>query len=72
VTRASDQASASGGALAVDGKSLRGTRHARSDGQAVHLLAAADQQVSAVVAQAGGGSAALRHRYGSHGATRQR
>jgi predicted transposase YbfD/YdcC len=39
-------------ALAVDGKSLRGTRHASSDGQAVHLLAAAGHQASAVVAQA--------------------
>jgi hypothetical protein len=39
-------------ALAVDGKAVRGTRHASSDGQAVHLLAAADQQASAVLAQA--------------------
>ena len=39
-------------ALAVDGKAVRGTRHARSDGQAVHLLAVADQQASAVLAQA--------------------
>jgi predicted transposase YbfD/YdcC len=38
-------------ALAVDGKSLRGTRHASADGQAAHLLAAADQQAGAVVAQ---------------------
>ena len=40
-------------ALAVDGKSVRGTRHASGDGQAVHLLAVADQQASAVLAQAG-------------------
>jgi hypothetical protein len=39
-------------ALAVDGKAVRGTRHARGDGQAVHLLAVADQQASAVLAQA--------------------
>jgi predicted transposase YbfD/YdcC len=39
-------------ALALDGKALRGTRHASPGGQAVHLLAAADQQASAVVAQA--------------------
>ena len=39
-------------ALAVDGKSVRGTRHASGDGQAVHLLAVADQQASAVLAQA--------------------
>jgi predicted transposase YbfD/YdcC len=39
-------------ALAVDGKAVRGTRHASSDGQAVHLLAACDQQASAVLAQA--------------------
>jgi len=39
-------------ALAVDGKTVRGTRHACSDGQAVHLLAIADQQASAVLAQA--------------------
>ncbi len=38
-------------AVAVDGKSVRGTRHAARDGQAVHLLAAADQQASAVLAQ---------------------
>jgi hypothetical protein len=31
-------------AVAVDGKAVRGTRHARGDGQAVHLLAAADPQ----------------------------
>jgi len=40
-------------ALAVDGKAVRGTRHASSDGQAMHLLAVADQQASAVLAQAG-------------------
>jgi predicted transposase YbfD/YdcC len=39
-------------ALAVDGKAVRGTRHASEDGQAVHLLAVADQQASAVLAQA--------------------
>jgi hypothetical protein len=38
-------------ALAVDGKAVRGTRHASGDGQAVHLLAAADQQAGAVLAQ---------------------
>jgi predicted transposase YbfD/YdcC len=39
-------------AVAVDGKTVRGTRHDNGDGQAVHLLAAADQQASAVLAQA--------------------
>jgi predicted transposase YbfD/YdcC len=39
-------------AVAVDGKAVRGTRHASSDGQAQHLLAAADQQAGAVLAQA--------------------
>jgi len=39
-------------ALAVDGKAVRGTRHASSDGQAVHLLAVADQQAGAVLGQA--------------------
>jgi hypothetical protein len=39
-------------ALAVDGKSLRGTRHASADGRAVHLLAVCDQQASAVLGQA--------------------
>jgi predicted transposase YbfD/YdcC len=39
-------------AVAVDGKTVRGTRHARGDGQGVHLLAAADQQAGAVLAQA--------------------
>jgi DDE_Tnp_1-associated/Transposase DDE domain len=39
-------------AVAVDGKAVRGTRHARGDGQARHLLAAADQQDGAVLAQA--------------------
>jgi predicted transposase YbfD/YdcC len=40
-------------ALAVDGKSVRGTRHSSSDGQAVHLLAVIDQQASAVLGQVG-------------------
>jgi hypothetical protein len=39
-------------ALAVDGKAVRGTRHASGDGQPVHLLAVIDQQVGAVLAQA--------------------
>ena len=39
--------------MAVDGKAVRGTRHASSDGQAVHLLAALDQRAGAVLAQAG-------------------
>jgi predicted transposase YbfD/YdcC len=38
-------------ALAVDGKAVRGTRHASADGQAAHLLAVADQEASAVLAQ---------------------
>jgi predicted transposase YbfD/YdcC len=38
-------------AVAVDGKALRGTRHASSDGQAAHLLAAIDQQARTVLAQ---------------------
>jgi hypothetical protein len=38
--------------VAVDGKAVRGTRHASSDGQARHLLAAADPQAGAVLAQA--------------------
>ncbi len=38
-------------AVAVDGKSLRGTRHSAADGQAAHLLAAADQRTGAVLAQ---------------------
>jgi predicted transposase YbfD/YdcC len=38
-------------AVAVDGKAVRGTRHASGDGRAVHLLAAADQQAAAVLAQ---------------------
>jgi predicted transposase YbfD/YdcC len=38
-------------AVAVDGKAVRGTRHASSDGQAVHLLAALDQRAGAVLAQ---------------------
>jgi hypothetical protein len=33
-------------ALAVDGKAVRGTRHAAGGGQAVHLLAVIDQQAS--------------------------
>jgi hypothetical protein len=36
----------------VDGKTVRGTRHASADGQGVHLLAAADQHAGAVLAQA--------------------
>jgi hypothetical protein len=40
-------------ALAVDGKAVRGTRHASSDGQPVHLLAVIDQQASAVLGQVG-------------------
>ena len=40
-------------AVAVDGKAVRGTRHASSDGQAVHLLAVIDQQAGAVLGQAG-------------------
>jgi len=39
-------------AVAVDGKAVRGTRHASGDGQARHLLAAADQQAGVVLAQA--------------------
>ena len=39
-------------AVAVDGKAVRGTRHARGDRQARHLLAAVDQQAGAVLAQA--------------------
>jgi predicted transposase YbfD/YdcC len=39
-------------AVAVDGKAVRGTWHASGDGQARHLLAAADQQAGAVLAQA--------------------
>jgi len=39
-------------ALAVDGKSLRGTRHASADRQATHLLAVCDQQATAVLGQA--------------------
>ncbi len=38
-------------AVAVDGKAVRGTRHASSDGQAVHLLAALDQRAGAVPGQ---------------------
>jgi hypothetical protein len=36
-------------ALAVDGKSVRGTRHASADGQATHLRAVCGQQASAVL-----------------------
>jgi predicted transposase YbfD/YdcC len=39
-------------ALAADGKAVRGTRHASSDGRAVHLLAVIDQQAGTVLAQA--------------------
>jgi len=39
-------------AVAVDGKAVRGTRHASADGQAVYLLAAAEQRSAAVLAQA--------------------
>ena len=40
-------------ALAVDGgQAVRGTRHASSDGQPVHLLAVIDQQAGAVLRQA--------------------
>ncbi|MEP7023298.1 MAG: ISAs1 family transposase [Actinomycetota bacterium] len=38
-------------AVAVNGKALRGTRHASSDGQATHLLAVLDQQAGTVLAQ---------------------
>jgi hypothetical protein len=51
LTRGSATAGERGGALAVDGKAVRGTRHASQDGQAVHLLAVADQQASAVLVQ---------------------
>jgi len=39
-------------AVAVDGKAVRGTRHASADGRPRHLPAAADQQARAVLAQA--------------------
>ena len=39
-------------AVAVDGKAVRGTRHASGDGQPVHLLAAVDQHAGAVLGQA--------------------
>ena len=39
-------------AVAVDGKAVRGTRHASSGGQPVHLLAALDQHAGAVLGQA--------------------
>jgi hypothetical protein len=38
--------------VAVDGKAVRGTRHASSGGQPVHLLAALDQHAGIVLAQA--------------------
>jgi predicted transposase YbfD/YdcC len=38
-------------AVAVDGKAVRGTRHASGDGQPVHLLAALDQHAGAVLGQ---------------------
>ena len=38
-------------AVAVDGKSVRGTRHASSDGQPVHLLAAPGQHAGVVPGQ---------------------
>ena len=38
-------------AVAVDGKAVRGTRHASGDGQPVHLLAALDQDAGAVLGQ---------------------
>ena len=51
--RAAGQAAGTGRrrAVAVDGKSLRGTRHSAADGQAAHLLAAADQRTGAVLSQ---------------------
>lgn len=39
-------------AVAVDGKAVRGTRHASGDGQARHLLAAAGPQGGVLLAQA--------------------
>jgi hypothetical protein len=39
-------------AVAVDGKAVRGTRHASGDGHARHLLAAVDQRSGAVLTQA--------------------
>ncbi|MGE5285733.1 MAG: transposase family protein [Micromonosporaceae bacterium] len=38
-------------ALAVDGKAVRGTRHASAEGQAVHLMAVLDHQACAVLGQ---------------------
>ncbi len=35
----------------VDGKAVRGTRHASADGQPVYLLAALDQRCGAVLGQ---------------------
>jgi predicted transposase YbfD/YdcC len=51
--RAADQGQDHGRrrALAVDGKAVRGPRHASSHGQAVHLLAVLDQRAGAVLAQ---------------------
>ena len=51
-TRARTRASARRrAALAVDGKAVRGTRHASADGQAVHLMAVLDHQACAVLGQ---------------------
>jgi len=36
-------------AVAVDGKAVRGTHHASSDGQPVHLLAALDQRTGGLL-----------------------
>ena len=47
-TRASPRRRA---ALAVDGKAVRGTRHASESGQAVHLMAVLDHQACAVLGQ---------------------
>jgi hypothetical protein len=51
--RAGDQTAGPGRrrAVAVHGKSLRGTRHSAADGQPAHLLAAADQRTGAVLSQ---------------------
>jgi predicted transposase YbfD/YdcC len=51
-TRARTRAIARRPALAVDGKAVRGTRHASADGQAVHLMAVLDHQARAVLGQA--------------------
>ena len=51
-TRARTRASAlRRAALAVDGKAVRGTRHASAGGQAVHLMAILDHQARAVLGQ---------------------